>query len=65
MYIEILDENDNCPEFEMETLSGQISSQDVFVVTNDNLRLVLAATDSDIVSMIYFNKVEIYILLNS
>ena len=65
MYIEIVDENDNCPEFEMESLRGQISSQDVFVVTNDSLRLVLEATDSDIVSMNYFNKVEIYILLNS
>ena len=42
--------NDECPEFLIKYVAGQISSQDVFVVTNDDQRLVLQATDSDIVS---------------
>ena len=51
--IQILDVNDNCPEFlSSSSLSGYISSQDVFVLTNNIAdRLIIAAKDNDTVSM--------------
>ena len=49
--IQILDVNDNCPEFP-SSLSGYISSQDIFVLTtNITDRLILEAEDKDIVSL--------------
>jgi len=51
VFIEILDVNDECPEFVDTYFDGLISSHDVYVVTSNSQKLVLSAVDSDIVSM--------------
>ena len=51
MFIDIIDINDECPEFVNTSLAGVISSHDVYVVTSDSGRLVLTAVDKDIVSI--------------
>ena len=52
MVVTIQNVNDNCPEFTTLSLSGVLSSQDAFVVTEDyEERLLLEASDGDIVSV--------------
>ncbi|XP_072039294.1 cadherin-23-like [Amphiura filiformis] len=48
VFVEILDVNDECPEFVISSFTGVISSHDVYVVTSSSQRLVLSATDKDI-----------------
>ncbi|XP_072037582.1 cadherin-23-like [Amphiura filiformis] len=48
VFVEILDVNDECPEFVNTAFTGVISSHDVYVVTSSSQRLVLSAADKDI-----------------
>ena len=50
--VTILNVNDKCPVFTTLSLSGVVSSQDAFVVTEDyEERLLLEASDEDMVSV--------------